>query len=204
VLSVLLVEDDTFTLSTLADALSLRGLHILAALATAREALAFTGAPDVAVLDLDLGPGPCGVDLAIALRQRLPSIGLVLLTTYDDPRLISGDLPPVPFGTRYLRKGDVDSPSVVITAIRSAAQRPLEGIAITQSTLTPSQVDTLRLIAQGLSNLEIAQHRGVSRKAVEGTIARLCEHFDVHADSSRNQRVRLATEYFTLTGQAPR
>ena len=36
--------------------------------------------PDVAVLHLHLGAGPTGIDLAAGMRQRQPSVGLVLLT----------------------------------------------------------------------------------------------------------------------------
>ena len=81
-IGVLLVEDDSFTRSTLAAALERHGIVIAHALGSAREALALAALPDVAVLDLDLGPGPTGIDLAVALRERAPAIGLVLLVAF--------------------------------------------------------------------------------------------------------------------------
>ena len=35
---------------------------------------------DVAILDLDLGPGANGIDISIALREVNPGIGIVILT----------------------------------------------------------------------------------------------------------------------------
>ena len=50
----------------------------------------------------------------------------------------------------------------------------------------------------------IARRREVSPKAVEATITKLCEYFDLDRQPSHNQRVRLVAEYYALTGQVPR
>ena len=78
---LILVEDDAFTRATLGDALILQGFDVKARVATAAEALAAQEehAPQVAVLDLDLGIGPTGIDVAIALRSKNPQIGIVFL-----------------------------------------------------------------------------------------------------------------------------
>lgn len=200
---VLLVEDDGFTRSTLAAALERHGIAVAQALGSAREALALADLPDVAVLDLDLGPGPTGIDLALALRNRAPAIGIVLLTSYDDPRLIAPDLPPVPRGTRYLRKREVSDIKEVLAAIAIASQRPLSLTRAEHVDLSDAQLDVLRGVAEGLSTAEIARLRGVSDKAVEKAITQLCVHFGLERLPTRNQRVRLASEYFALTGQVP-
>ena len=81
---LILVEDDAFTRATLGDALAHQGFDVKARVAIAAEALAAQKEcdPQVAVLDLDLGIGPTGIDVAIALRSRNPKIGIVFLTTY--------------------------------------------------------------------------------------------------------------------------
>jgi DNA-binding NarL/FixJ family response regulator len=201
---VLLVEDDGFTRSTLAAALERHGIAVAQALGSAREALALADLPDVAVLDLDLGPGPNGIDLALVLRDRAPAIGIVLLTSYDDPRLIASDLPPVPRGTRYLRKREVSDVTSVLASIMGAARRPMAMAGADRIELSDAQIDVLRAVAEGLSTAEIAHRRGVSDKAVEKTITQLCARFGLDRLPTHNQRVRLAAEYHALTGQVPR
>lgn len=201
---LLLVEDDAFTRSTLAAALQRHGFLNVVAVGQAREALALAELPPVALLDLDLGPGPTGIDLAVALREREPMIGLVILTTYDDPRLLASDLPTAPRGTRYLRKRAVSDVTTVVLALRAAQHSPLATPATIAIDLSDAQLDVLRGVAEGLSTVEIARRRGVSEKAVEKTLTKLCEHFDLQRLPTHNQRVRLAAEYYALTGQVPR
>lgn len=201
---VLLVEDDGFTRSTLAAALERHGIAIAHALGSAREALALASLPDVALLDLDLGPGPTGIDLAVALRERSDAIGIVLLTSYDDPRLLASDLPAAPRGTRFLRKREVGDVTTVVGTVASASRNPLAVSATDRIELSDVQIDVLRGVAEGLSTAQIARQRGVSDKAVEKTITQLCARFGLDRLATHNQRVRLAAEYHALTGQVPR
>ena len=69
--------------------------------------------------------------------------------------------------------------------------------------LTDIQIETLRLVAQGLSNSEIAKVRFVSEKSVEQIVARIAQHLSISPDRTRNLRVILAGEYFKWLG-APR
>jgi DNA-binding NarL/FixJ family response regulator len=71
------------------------------------------------------------------------------------------------------------------------------------SEFTDIQVATLRLVAQGLSNSEIAKVRFVSEKSVEQIVARIAQHLKVTPDRSRNLRVVITGEYFKWIG-APR
>lgn len=201
--AVLLVEDDSFTRSTLSAALQRYGVRIAAAVGSSREALALEPLPAAALLDLDLGPGPSGIDLAIALRERNPSIALVLLTTYDDPRFKAATAVP-PRGMRFLRKPQVTDVAEIVDLLRAAMESPLLTVAGGEQPLSPMMIDTLQMVAEGLSTPEIARRRGVTEKAVEATITRLCEQFGLERLPTHNQRVRLAAEYYSLTGQVPR
>lgn len=202
--SVLIVEDDSFTRSTLSAALQRYGVRVFAAVGSSREALALTETPAAALLDLDLGAGPNGIDLAIALRELRPDIALVLLTTYDDPRFKAANLPALPRGMRFLRKPGITDVREIIDTLKAALESPLAVTKEPVSPLSESMIDTLRMVAEGLSTPEIARQRGVTDKAVEATITRLCDHFGLQRMSTHHQRVRLAAEYFALTGQAPR
>ena len=75
---VLVVEDDNFTRSTLVAAIRTQGIEVVGSASNARDALAIQAryAPDIAMLDFDLGPGPTGIDVAHALRSRQPNLGI--------------------------------------------------------------------------------------------------------------------------------
>jgi DNA-binding NarL/FixJ family response regulator len=68
---------------------------------------------------------------------------------------------------------------------------------------TDIQIETFRLLAQGLSNSEIAKVRFVSEKSVEQIVARIAQHLQVVPDRAQNLRVVLTGEYFKWIG-APR
>ena len=44
--------------------------------------------PRVAILDIELGDGPSGIDLAHILRLQFPKIGLIFLTHIPEPRVV--------------------------------------------------------------------------------------------------------------------
>jgi DNA-binding CsgD family transcriptional regulator len=57
------------------------------------------------------------------------------------------------------------------------------------SSMTDTQIETLRLVATGLSNAEIGRVRFVSEKSVEQIVARIAGHFAITPDRTRNLRV---------------
>lgn len=202
---VVIVDNDAFTRATLTAALAGKNFEVVAAVGKASECLALAdlNTVHVALLDLDLGSGPTGLDLAKALRERLPKIGIVLLTTYDDPRLVASDLPPLPKGGIHLRKRDVHDMKNVVQAVLAAATKPVAARskpATGAPTFTQAQSEVLRDVVQGLSNAQIAAKRGTSSSAVEKIVARLAERLGI-APNDGNLRVLLTQEYLKLTGK---
>jgi DNA-binding NarL/FixJ family response regulator len=203
---VLVVENDPFTLTSLVNALEYRRMAVVGQAVSAREALELQPECDasVALLDLDLGVGPTGIDLAHALRIRQPEIGIVILSTYRDPRLVGPNVVAPPKGTVYLSKQDIHDFGRIVESLELAAQEPhalrLNAGAVLPD-LTSIQIEVLRGIAEGMSTQAIADKREVSIKAVEQTITRLYDVFDVQRDGAHNQRVRLARAYLQLVGK---
>lgn len=203
---VLVVENDSFTLTSIVNALEYQRINVVGSVASAREALELQPRIDaqVALLDLDLGVGPTGIDLAHALRIRQPGLGIVILSTYRDPRLVGPGSTPPPRGTVYLSKQDVHDFAQVVQGILSAVDSPMVARNAPDSVLpllTDVQLEVLRGIADGLSTQAIADQRYVTVKAVEQTISRLYEVFEVPRDGAHNQRVRLARAYLQLVGK---
>lgn len=206
---VLVVDDHPFALSTLTAALTGRGIDTRGA-STARAALplALESRPSVALLDLDLGPGPTGIDLAHALRKELPALGICILTSYRDPRLAGAGMPALPIGSIYLCKADVSDVNMIVETISLLEHAPLTRRAPLHMAsgptvaLTNTQMEVLLLVGEGVTTAELARRRGVSTGAIEQTIARICERLDIPKDPSRNQRVQLAQALHRLRGQA--
>lgn len=202
--SVLIVEDEQFTRTMLGTAVVALGMQVQALCTNAEEAMAASEhAPEVAILDLDLGPGPSGIDIAYALRARLPSIGLVFLTTFTDPRIKDPNERPLPRGSRYLIKSHINSPEVLREAVMSAARTPMQSPPMRTALggLTPKQIDVLKCVAAGMSNAEIATQQQVTEKAIERMVQRICDALFIDR-SAGNLRVAMARAYAELAGKA--
>lgn len=207
----MVVEDDDFTRSTVVGALQIQGLDVICQTGSIGPAMKFVQElkPDAVIVDLDLGAGPTGMDLAIAVRRKFPKIGIVILTTFEDPRLLHPKIPTPPIGTEYLVKRKVGEIELLYKAIQKAiknVEKSTKNSVIEKpsspelNNVTDSQLETMRLIAQGKSNGEIAKIRGVSEKSIEQSISRLVANLDLSKSAASNQRVQISKMYFRLTG----
>ncbi len=209
---VLVVEDSQFTRATLCGALRSAHVDVVAETGSAAEAirLARTCAPDAAMLDLDLGAGPSGVDLAVELRQERPDLGIVILTSYEDPRLTGRNVDHLPSNVVYLVKGELDDAMqlshALVRSIAAAAANPAAGESPVPAPsgdvarLTDTQIEVVRLVAQGLSNAEIARQRFISETSVERIIMRAARELGIPTTSSSNRRVLLTRAYLRMSG----
>lgn len=206
--SVLLVEDDVFTRSTLSAALVGANFEVKAQVGKASDAIDAVKrfSIDVAIIDLDLGAGATGIDIAIALREHNPIIGIIILTSYTDPRVMNPHSRVLPKGSKFLTKSNLTDFAPLVRTILELKALPLSGKTEKRSEkvdFTANQLIVLQSVAKGLTTKEIAFRTGVSEKAVEGTISRLHSMLDLPKDSSSNPRVQLARAYFALSGKKP-
>jgi len=205
---VLLVEDETLLRGLLAEILSGAGYEVLAtkdAIETSKKFPEFK--PDVALIDIDLGSGPTGVDLAQNLRTLDPELGLIFLTQITEPRFagLSGRL--IPTNAGYLLKSEVSEPNVLFHAIEKARlglPTHLVGKASKNSKsldrLSNRQIEIVKLVAQGLSNSEIASFRGISERAVRALLARTFDALEM-SEEEGDRRVKVAVLYLrAVTG----
>jgi DNA-binding NarL/FixJ family response regulator len=216
-ITTLVVEDDPLTRLMLESTLVAGGLDVIA-VGRSDEALtaAAERAPQLALLDVHLGAGPTGLDLAQELRRRQPDIGLIMLTSLVDPRLAGDGVAELPARARYVPKSAVTSVEMLLGIVRevlaevAGGLQPPIGVEArwTRSrndgdglgALTDAQVATLRLVADGLSNAEIAARRSISERTVEKTVQRMARVLGLSVDVARNQRVHLARVYFRGLG----
>jgi DNA-binding NarL/FixJ family response regulator len=206
--SILLIEDDIFSRSALSAALKGANFEVKAEVATAKDALEAVRrySIDIGIIDLDLGPGANGIDISHALRSLNPHIGIIILTSYSDPRVANPDSLPLPKGAKFITKSKLTDMSPLVKAIIELKQNPTTRKWSTEQervNLTENQLVVLQLVAEGLTSKEIAKRIGVSDKAVEGTIARIYSVLNLPKRETHNSRVQLARAYFELAGKKP-
>jgi DNA-binding NarL/FixJ family response regulator len=122
--------------------------------------------------------------------------------------LLHPKIPSPPTGTEYLVKKQVGEIELLYKSLQKAIANVSKATtpAIEKHTspelanVTDSQLETMRLIAQGLSNAEIAKLRKVSEKSIEQTISRLVANLNLPKGAENNQRVQISKLYFRLTG----
>lgn len=207
---VLLVDDDEFTRFLLVRALASFGYDEAVACdgAPAAVVAAETLRPHVAILDLDLGPGPSGIDLAHALRRKQPDLAIILLTSFEDPRLLVGSA-ALPSGTIYLTKRAVGNDEVLPRAMETVLASPCadtnarigKGMA-TPLSLSDNQVDIMRLVAEGHSNAEIGRRLHLTERGVAKAVSRLVKQLGLESGADGNVRVLITQAYFQYSGQA--
>ena len=205
---VMLVDDDPFIRAALEAAITSFGLKIVGSAGNVGSAIEClkTNEVDVAIVDLDLGPGPSGVDICVALRNLSPKIGLILLTSYLDPRIHDPRNRILPKGCRFISKSEIKEMKSLISEILIAKNKPLDQIKHRNQMntgLTDTQLEVLKAVANGLSTHEIAKTRQVSEKAIEGILSKTYSTLGLEKSQSLNQRVQLTRVYFKLTGKRP-
>ncbi|WP_433854595.1 response regulator [Streptomyces kronopolitis] len=163
--------------------------------------------PDVAVLDVRLPDGD-GVSVCRELRSRMPGLGCLMLTSFDDDEAL---LDAVLAGAAGYVLKEIKGADLV-TAVRTiAAGRSLLDPATTGrlmnglrgedtgaepagdalSALSPREREILGLVGEGLTNRQIGKRLYLSEKTVKNYVSRLLAKLGV---ARRIQAAVLATQ----------
>lgn len=148
--------------------------------------LATEHAPDVVLMDL-LMPGMDGVTATQQVKQVSPRTQIIVLTSYHQDEHI---FPAIRAGAlSYLLKDA--APKELVEAVRKAARgeavlHPRVAARVVQelhgaqqdsvnplTTLSDREMEVLRLIADGLSNVEIAEALTISDKTVKSHVSNI-------------------------------
>jgi DNA-binding NarL/FixJ family response regulator len=192
---VLLVEDEDFTRTMVSEMLSASGINVLP-VASVAEALKLMEDfdPHVVLTDLDLGHGPDGADLLTKVAEDRPWTGMVIMTAHASPELAINDVSRIPEQAGYIVKSELNSIHSLVSIIQESIIMPgnfngSDNVGEEKVTITSSQAEILRMIADGLSNTAIAEARGITLRAAEALIQRTFAALGVNGDSSINARV---------------
>jgi two-component system NarL family response regulator len=195
--TVLLVDDHALLRTGVANIINQEtDLQVVAEAGNGIEALAAYDRvkPDVTLLDLRM-PAMEGVEVVRRLRERDPRARVIVLTTYDTDEEISRALKA---GAKAYVLKDISADGLVAcirdvlagkTYLAPAAAAKLAE-DVTRVQLTPRELASLRLMADGKSNKEIANALGISDRTVKTHLGHLFEKLGV---TSRTEAVKVAT-----------
>jgi DNA-binding NarL/FixJ family response regulator len=175
--------------------------------------------PDVVVTDIRMPPTFTdeGVRIAGALRERWPSIGVVVLSSYADPEYALTLLESGIEGRAYILKERVHDRAQLVAAIHAVAagdsvidpkvvaplvldrheHSPLGG-------LTPREREVLAQIAEGKSNAAIAASLVLTKRAVEKHINSIFMKLGLSYADDVSKRVKATLMFLAASERAPR
>jgi DNA-binding NarL/FixJ family response regulator len=180
-MKVVVADDQTAVREGLVTILGLiPGIEVVGAAANGAEAIELVDlfSPDVVLMDLNM-PRVDGVEATAQIRARHPGTQIVVLTTYADDASILKALNAGALGylTKSASREDIRralesaaaghahlDPAAHATVVQAASRprtiEPPDG-------LTPREAEVLRLVADGLSNREIAARLYLSEATVK-------------------------------------
>ena len=217
-LRIVIGEDDVLLREGIGRLLEEAGLEIVALTGNADDLMRRTLAlrPDVAVIDVQMPPRreDDGLRAAMTLRERLPDMGVIVLSQFYEETYAQDLIGDRPEGVGYLLKERVADVPAFVDAIRRVAaggsaldpeivgrilgrrrsQGPLEQ-------LTPREREVLSAMAEGLTNKGIAETLVVTEAAVEKHVTRIFNKLQLGHNNLEHRRVHAVLTYLS---NAPR
>lgn len=211
-LRVALADDAVLLREALAAALVAAGFEVVGQAGDVEglERILAKFAPDAVIIDVRMPPTHTteGLEAARRLRAADPALGILVLSQYVETRHAIDLLREDPAGIGYLLKDRVVRVEDIGDAVRRVAAggsvidpevvarllgRPRQHSPLDE--LTPREADILALMAEGRSNLGIAQAMAIEAKTVEGHVSVIFGKLGLERETQDNRRVRAVLEF---------
>lgn len=190
---VLLADDHPIVMTGFAMSLAAEGMAVVGQARTPDEASAMYAQlkPDVAILDIRFGLDLTGLDAAQAILKDDPRAKLIFLSQFDQDSLIKETYR---LGAHAFVTKDCD-PADLANAVRQAhagklyflpqiaerlASMAVRGDVSPQSQLDVRSLEIFKLMAEGLTNAEIADQLHLSTKTISNISQSVKETLGVH------------------------
>ena len=203
---VILADDSVLLREGLARMLVDSGFEVVAQVGDAGALLAAVDAdpPDVCIIDIRMPPTNTteGLQAALQLRVRHPSVALLVLSQYVETRYAMELLARGADGVGYLLKDRVGDVSELLAAIRSVAagRSVIDPTVVSRlvgrrrhtdpmEALTAREREVLALMAEGRSNRAIGERLFLSPKTVETHVSAIFSKLGIEDTADDNRRV---------------
>jgi DNA-binding NarL/FixJ family response regulator len=211
-LRVVIGEDDVLLREGIVRLLGESGLDVVAQAGDADDFLRKTLAhkPDVAVVDVQMPPRreDDGLRAAAELRSRLPNTGVLVLSQFYEESYALELIGDRAEGVGYLLKERVGDVAAFVDAVKrvaaggSALDPEIVGRMLGRrrsgsplARLTPRERDVLAAMAEGKSNLGIAEELVVTENAVEKHVRNIFSKLDLTPTNLEHRRVLAVLAY---------
>jgi DNA-binding NarL/FixJ family response regulator len=190
---VMLADDHPIVMTGFAMSLEEAGMKVVGQAKTPSEAAAMYAQekPDVLVLDIRFGTELTGLDAAQNVLKADPNAKIVFLSQFDQDSLIketyrlgahafvTKDCDPADLATavRHAFEGKLYFPPQIAERLASLAVR---GDVSPQSQLDERGLEIFKLMAEGLTNAEIAEKLNLSTKTISNISQSVKEKLGVH------------------------
>lgn len=206
---VLIVDDHPMVRAGLRSMLSGGDVEIVGEAGTGAEAVECAGAqtPELVLLDMEL-PDMDGVETLAHLKARAPGAAVLVVSMHDDPSLVRRAIEAGAAGyvlkginrrellaaVRAVRDGDsVLDPALLRSLVTARSREPL--LPASGEPLTRVELETLALLAAGLTNREIAERMRWSVGTAKKYVQRILDKLEV---SDRTQAAVIAVRHGLL------
>jgi DNA-binding NarL/FixJ family response regulator len=207
---VVVAEDSVLLREGIVSVLENAGFDIVGQVGDADDLLRQASAhrPDLAVVDIRMPPTSTddGLRAALEIRRRMPGTGVVVLSQYVEERYALELVAQGADGTGYLLKDRVADVDGFVDAVRRVAaggsaldpevvQTMLGGPRDPLGALTGREREVLALIAEGRSNLAIAERLRVTESTVEKHVSHIFSKLGIAPTPDNHRRVLAVLEY---------
>ena len=203
---VVIAEDSVLLREGLSRLLADNGFDVVGTCETADDLLlkVRSYAPDVAIVDIRLPPthNDEGMQAALEIRARYPTIGILVLSQYVELGLAMKLLADSAEGAGYLLKDRISDVKEFVEAVRRVAGggSALDPIIVSTllsrhrsddplAQLTPREREVLELMAEGHSNQGIADKLVITVRAVEKYVSSIFTKLGIPSTGSESRRV---------------
>jgi DNA-binding NarL/FixJ family response regulator len=208
---VVLADDDVLLREGLASLLERSGFEVVGRAGDGDELLSLTRTllPDLALIDIRMPPTHTteGLDAAKVIREELPDLGILVLSAYIDVEHATNLLGAgermgyllksrvtdvdefIETLERIMKGGSAIDPAVVQELVATRrADDPL-------GALTGRERDVLALMAEGRSNVGIANRLWVTEGTVEKHVGSILTKLDLYSEEDDHRRVLAVLTY---------
>ena len=209
--TVVVAEDNAILRDGLAQLLVERGYEVVDRVGTADELLGAVASftPDVAVVDIRMPPSFTdeGLVAAVTLRWTHPDTGVLVFSQWVETRYAAELLAGRSDGVGYLLKDRVADIGEFDAALRrvAAGGTALDPEVVRQmiggrrasalDRLTPREREVLALMAEGHSNIALAQQLSITERAVEKHVSAIFAKLDLPPSQAHHRRVLAVVAY---------